>query len=140
MTWNFEVDDAGLVWVVLDANYRGFSSTLADALGSLSPAGERPSLSTYWVDRALTWLVAATDHDQPTDVASGNATVLQREGATVKAIALYDTFETEELPVQEVVYGLLQWRRAILDRIGNAGVHVKTNDAGAVVGMRRMPP
>jgi hypothetical protein len=139
MTWEFEVDSAGLVWVVPDDNYRGFSSALADSLGSLSPAGEAPALSTYWVDRAITWLDAGGVDDPPVELASGNATVLQREGAIVKAVALYDTFETEELPVDELLHGLLRWRRAILDRIAGAGPDVETNDAGGVVGMRPMP-
>src|SRR4051794_25725053 len=44
MQWELEVDAAGLVWVVPDENYPGFASTLADSLGSLSPAGEAPCL------------------------------------------------------------------------------------------------
>ena len=109
MTWAFEVDAAGLVWVEWDERYPGFSATLADALGSLSPAGEAPRLSTYWVDRTLTWLNAGGDEDPAIDVASGNATVLQRHGLTVKAIAQYEQFPTEELPKDEVILGLLRW-------------------------------
>lgn len=140
MKWEFETDAAGLVWVAPDENYPGFSAALADALGPLGPAGGPPTQSTYWIDRALTWLDAAEDEDPPLDLAAGNSTSLQRDGQTIKAIALYETFEMEELPIVEVMHGLLRWRRAILDRIARVGDRVPTNDAGAVVGMRSPPP
>lgn len=138
MTWTFETDAAGLIWVAPDENYPGFSAALADSLGSLSPAGEPPRLSTYWVDRTLTWLDAADGGGPSVEVASGNMSALQRDGQTVRAISLYETFAEEELPLIEVVLGLLRWRRIILDRISTDGDHVPTNEDGAVVGMRRL--
>lgn len=139
MTWLFETDEAGLVWVAAHESYPGFSAALADSLGSLSPRGETPSLSTYWIDRALTWLASNEDGDQRVEVSSGNATALEQEGQVVQAVALYETFEPESLPTGEVVLGLLAWRRAIIDRIETEGAEVPTTDLGGVVGMRAPP-
>ena len=139
MSWDFEVDDAGLVWVVLDPRFPGFAEAVSDSIGSLSPAGSEAKLSTYWIDRTLTWLVANEDSSEAVQLSSGNMSALERQGSIVRAVALYETFEPEELSADEVIGGLLAWRRTVLDRISIHGDSVPINEAGGVVGMRRPP-
>ncbi len=113
MVWQFQVDDAGLVWVVPDERFPGFAQALADSVTALSPAGSSPSLSAYWIERTLAWLVAADQAHDAVQLASGNMSALEREGDLVRAVSLYDTFEPEVLPADEVISGLLAWRRVV---------------------------
>lgn len=139
MVWQFEIDEAGLVWVVPDERFPGFAQALADSVSALSPAGSAPSLSAYWIERTLAWLVADDQTLGVVQLASGNMSALEREGDIVRAVALYDTFEPEVLPAAEVVSGLLAWRRAVLERVATNGSAVPTNESGGVIGMRRPP-
>lgn len=121
MRWAFEITALGLVEFEPDPDYPGFAQALADSAGSLSPNGTTPALSTYWVDRCITW---ASRYDDPTttaELSSGNTTVLLRRGDSVVAESLYELFEPEMLPAREVIAGLVCWRRAILERIAACG-------------------
>lgn len=139
MRWSFELDDAGLIWVATDPAFPGFAAVLADAVGPLSPQGEPPALSTYWIDRTVTWIAENIDAADQVELAAGNSTALVQQGGAIEAVALYETFPTEVLSADEVLRGLLAWRRMILDRVDQVGAAVPVNDAGAVVGMRPPP-
>ena len=106
-------DHDGLVWLDLGREWPGFNEALADSVSTLSPRGESPALSTYWIDHALSKVASRPG----TEVSSGNATRLVRTDEGIRARSDYELFEDEEMPVEHFVRLLQVWRSAVVERI-----------------------
>src|SRR5437762_13739994 len=111
MSWRVEAEPGGLVWVDPGPGRPSLKQALHDCVGSLSPIGEPPSLSTYWVDGTL----AALSPQAPTEavIASGNAWSLVRRGDTVAVRFDYaddGEAETETISIGELIAGLSTYR------------------------------
>jgi hypothetical protein len=71
MVWRFWMGSEGLIWVDAGDGRNDFSEALNDTISALSPRGEAPALSTYWIDHALSNLRQPDSHDD-IQVSSGN--------------------------------------------------------------------
>jgi hypothetical protein len=91
----------------------------------LSPRGEDPALSTYWIDHALE-NVHRPNSDDELVVSGGNATSVFRSGRQVRAESLYDTFEAEWMDVHEFERGLQEWRTEV-DRAIRSGCTIRAD-------------
>ena len=101
----------GAVYAQLGPGWRGFNELLSDAITPLPPIGsDEPSLSTYWIDRAIRRCEDGTDGP----VQGGNATTLILSGSQVLATSDYELFDDESMPVDEFLDILRQWRGEVL--------------------------
>ncbi len=112
--WRF-FDRDGLVEVDLGPDWPGFIETLADSLGTRAPRGHPEGLSTFWLDRMLERLDAWVTPG--TELGNGNATELIRTESGVRATSLYELFDDEEMPVDELRAGLIAWRSEVMKRL-----------------------
>jgi hypothetical protein len=117
MSWTISIDAQGLVWARVGTSSPGFDEALADSISTLSPRGEPPALSTYWIDRAL----AGVESGSEKPFLWGNATRLTRSGDEVIAQSDYGLFADERMPVSEFVEGLKTWREVVLRAIREGG-------------------
>jgi hypothetical protein len=115
MPWTIWVDDRGLIWANAGDDLPGFNEALADSISALSPIGQPPALSTYWIDKAL----AGVERHSGRPISSGNATSLTRDGEEVVAESEYELFEDERMSVTAFVEGLRLWRTAVATAIQN---------------------
>lgn len=110
--WQF-YDSEGLIWVDVGEHRPGLWEALADGVSALSPRGEEPALSTYWIDHAL----LAKGASPGEIITQGNSAALIRTDSGVRAEALYDTFTPEEMDLQEFLAGLREWRDEVTSRM-----------------------
>ena len=117
MNWSFHVEPGGLVWPEPGAHGPQLKDALWDCVSSLSPRGQEPKLSTYWIDRALTGLSSGRSGDFV--IASGNAWSLLRSGDEVVVRFDYgdEDDEHETVPATELVAGLTAYREAVVRAI-----------------------
>lgn len=113
MTWTIWTDQRGLIHAKVGGSNPGFDEALGDSLSALSPAGQPPALSTYWIDLAL----ARLEQSAVQLLVSGNSTRFIRKGADVVAQSDYEMFPDERMPGIEFINGLQLWRKAIADGI-----------------------
>lgn len=93
----------------------GFNELLADAITPLPPVGsDEPSLSTYWIDRAISEIRRRQESGVGGAVQSGNATTLSLRGSQVIARSDYDLSDDECMPVEDFFDVLRAWRSEIL--------------------------
>ena len=117
MAWRFWTDpNNGLIWTHAGDDRKGFTEALNDSVSSLSPGGEPPNVSTYWIDRALERLRLPSSDDEVV-VSGGNATQIFRKGQRVRAVSLYDVFDDEWMDVDEFERGLQGWRAEVLEAL-----------------------
>jgi hypothetical protein len=115
MTWSIFVEPGGLVWLDPGPERPWLKEALWDCVGSLSPKGTSPSLSTYWIDRALAGL--SPDASSESVIAGGNAWTLVRQGDTVRVTFDYAEDGDEDadtVSVTDLVAGLSSYREAVL--------------------------
>lgn len=93
--WRIWPDPAGLAWADPGDDRDAFRSALEDCADSLSPAGQPPGLSTYWVDHLLGQLERGRDGE----VANGNLWTLTVKGDTVEVRMNVDPPTSEPLDV-----------------------------------------
>lgn len=70
--WRIWTDDGGLAWADPGEDRPALGDALKDCASTLSPVGEPPTLSTYWIDR----LLAGLEQADARDLAHGNLWVL----------------------------------------------------------------
>ena len=116
MSWRFSTGPKGLIWVDGGADRQGFTEALNDSISALSPRGEAPTLSTYWIDHSLRAVRTALSEDEIA-VAGGNATAIYRHGDQVVAMSLYREFEAESMTVEEFEVVLEEWRNRVEESI-----------------------
>ena len=100
----------GVLDVDLGPGWQGLTEALSDAVGTRAPAGSSgANPSGYWLDAALVALRSAPG-EGPWAVASGNHTQLVRMGEDVVATSMYELWESQTMPVPELVRVLTHWR------------------------------
>ena len=115
----FDRDEFGFP-VVQVSGFPGFTSAFEDSVSARRPKGiGGPSVSTYWVDLVLYRIEANMSDDCGVELASGNVTRLVAHGDRVRAESLYDLFDPEELPTDEVVELLRGYRSEIVRAAGS---------------------
>lgn len=103
-------EDNELIWLDLGPSWPGFNEALADAVSSLSPRGQPPALSTYWIELALD-----AEHAEPgANVTGGNTTRIVRTVQGVRAESDYELFDPEEMPLTDFLSLLRQWRERVV--------------------------
>jgi hypothetical protein len=122
-TWT---DDRGLIWVDLGDEWPGFTSVLADSVSSLSPIGETPALSTYWIDATLDRIEGSSTGR----LIWGNETELVRTGESLYAKSLYELFEAEQMPLTAFRAILGMYRDAVTSAIA-AGARLQLDGYAA---------
>lgn len=113
MSWAICTDERGLIHATVGDAYPGFEEALDDSVSALSPAGQVPELSTYWIDLAL----ARLDRGGVELLVAGNCTRLIRRGGDVVAQSEYELFPEEKMCITEFIDGLKLWREAILSAL-----------------------
>jgi hypothetical protein len=106
-------DDRGFIWVDLGDEWPGFTSLLADSVSSLSPIGQTPALSTYWIDATLDRIEGGSTGP----LIWGNETELVRAGESLYAKSLYELFEAEQMPLADFRAVLRTYRDAVTSAI-----------------------
>jgi len=71
LKWHFNVRDDGIIEVDFGPEWAGFTEALNDSVTTRAARGQTPGLSTYWIDRTLDALQAASG--PRTVIASGPA-------------------------------------------------------------------
>lgn len=77
--WRIYTEAGGLSWVDVGPSRGAVGDALADCASTLSPRGEPPSLSTYWIDRVLDRL-----DDGDGEIAHGDLWILRRAGESIE--------------------------------------------------------
>jgi hypothetical protein len=114
----FDIEPGGLIWPNPGDDRPALRDALSDSVGSLSPVGVAPSLSTYWIDRALAALASSAPAESI--VASGNAWSLIRNGDRV--VVQFDYADEGEepadaIPVDELSAGLRAYRDEVVKAV-----------------------
>lgn len=106
-------EQGGLLWVDLGPGWPGFSEALNDGVSALSPSGEPPAASTYWIDHALDALDGATGQV----IASGNASRIVHAAGGACAESDYELFERESMSLRTLREILLAWRKEVVAQL-----------------------
>lgn len=105
----------GAPYARLGPAWVGFDEALADAVSPLPPRGSAEhSVSTYWIDRALTQVRRMVNAGETGPIQGGNATTLSVVGGEVVASSDYDTFEPESMTVEAFEEVLRAWRDEVV--------------------------
>src|SRR4051794_24959938 len=103
-------EDRGLVWVTLGSSRPGWYEAMNDSISSLSPRGQSPELSTYWIDHALT----RVNSPPGTRITGRNSTRIERTATGVVAKSDYEMFEDEHMSVDDFDSLLRAWRDRVV--------------------------
>ena len=119
VSFEFIVDDEGLVDVAIGDDLPILADALQDSVGSRPPRdAPQDGPSTYWVDSALTGLRARLEDAGEEPFTSGNETYLQLKEGLVEARYDYDAADSpyvDAVPADELLHLLEAWRRRILE-------------------------
>ena len=116
LKWHFNVRDDGIIEVDLGPEWAGFTEALNDSVTTRAARGQTPGLSTYWIDRTLDALQAASG--PRTVIASGNASELVLDEGKVVARSQYEVWDDERMDSDEFEAGLRAWRKTTVQRLG----------------------
>ena len=116
MEWTFVADVGGLVWPDPGEEAPLLKEALRDCVESLSPAGDAPTLSTYWIDRLLER--CAEPRRVKSLLAQGNWWTFWLDGDVVRIGDEDQDDLGEALLLTELVAGLKSYRAAVESRIG----------------------
>lgn len=114
--WRIWTDEGGLTWADPGSGRAALRSAVEDCAGTLSPVGEPPALSTYWVDRLLSNLVRSAQGD----IGHGNLWVLTVSDRVVEVRMDVDPPSSDPLDVvsvDELVRGLRALRDEVVVRL-----------------------
>jgi hypothetical protein len=78
--WQIWTDDRGLAWADPGPHRTALGDAVRDCAETLSPVGQSPRLSTYWIDDLLDEM----DKTEAGVIAHGNLWVLTRNGPNVE--------------------------------------------------------
>ncbi len=96
--WRIWTDDRGLAWADPGPHRPALGDAVRDCAEALSPVGQSPRLSTYWIDSLLDEM----DRTEAGVVAHGNLWVLTRKGPNVEIRMDVDPIDSEPLDVVAV--------------------------------------
>ena len=106
-------EHSGLLWIELGPDWSGFTEALNDGVSALSPRGEPPAVSTYWIDYALEGLARAPGDE----ITGGNTTRIVRTATGVRAVSDYELFDEESMTVEDFRSLLTAWRERVVAQI-----------------------
>jgi hypothetical protein len=93
----------------------GFDEALADVVSPLPPRGSaEQSVSTYWIDRALTRVRRMVTAGEIGPLQGGNATTLSVVEGQVVASSDYDMFDPEAMTIAAFGEVLRAWRYEVV--------------------------
>ena len=101
-----------------------FHGVFGDSINALAPAGalDPASPSTYWIDRACAYAIAANEDSSANPIAHGNVTIVTVEHGNV--VARFDLDPDDEpgesIPLSQFIEVLDRWRGLLLARCPNA--------------------
>lgn len=101
-----------------------FNEVFGDSINALAPAGalDPSAPSTYWIDRARAYALAANEDPSANPIAHGNVTIVTVEDG--KAVARFDFDPIDEpgesIPLIQFLELLDKWRDLLLARCPNA--------------------
>ncbi|WP_149203583.1 hypothetical protein [Actinotalea subterranea] len=105
----------GTPYVRLGLGWVGFDEALADAVSPLPPRGSAElSVSTYWIDRALSQVRRMVTAGETGPFQGGNATALSVVEGQVVASSDYDMFDPEVMTVAAFEEVLQAWRDEVV--------------------------
>lgn len=114
--WRVWTDPGGLAWTDPGNDRSALRSAIEDCASTLSPVGQPPTLSTYWIDQLLAALAAPGEHE----LSHGNLWVLTLHGQAVEVRMDVDPETSEPLDVvgvDELMSGLEDLRREVLGQL-----------------------
>jgi hypothetical protein len=125
--YTFIVKDRTSVELVLADDLPLLQEALRDCISTHPPQGAaQDGPSTYWIDRALTYLRCRLEDGGKEELASGNATYLQVRNGMAEArydFALEDD-EFDAVPGEELLELLTAWRATVLQQSATADKRV----------------
>lgn len=104
----YRFDEVGALAVMIEGEPE-LARALNDAVTALAPAGTDPGLSTYWIESALSRIEQGVE-----EVASGNMSMLLRDGGNIKPFSDYTDWPDRTYPAVEITGLLRAWRGAVL--------------------------
>ncbi len=117
MPFQFTTTASGDVTVACSGRMRLFADVLNDCIGTRSPRGAPPGLSTYWIDEALKEFRAHIGIAEASAIFSGNASYLELVDGLIEARYDYDPPDSdivERLPLEDLVVLLDAWRAEVI--------------------------
>jgi hypothetical protein len=103
------------------------SEALKDSLRTSPPPGApQDGPSTYWLDRAIRYLLERMEDGGSEPIAEGNVTYLQLRDGKVDARYVFDPEDSETvdaIPADEFLTLLQTWRKRVLDESPSADQH-----------------
>ena len=122
--YTFIVKDRNSVELVLADDLPLLQEALRDSISTHPPQGAaQDGPSTYWIDRALTYLRYRLEDGGKEELASGNATYLQVRNGMAEARWEFDVEDSETfdaVPGEELVELLQAWRDRVLKESATA--------------------
>ena len=101
-----------------------FNEVFGDSINALAPAGavDPTAPSTYWIDRARAYALAANEDPSANPIAHGNVTIVTVEDGSVVARFDFDPDNEpgESIPLSQFIELLDRWRELLLDRCPSA--------------------
>jgi hypothetical protein len=126
--YTFIVKDRNSVELVLADDLPLLQEALRDCISTHPPQGAaQDGPSTYWLDRALTYLQYRLEDGGKEPLASGNATYLQVRNGMAEAryeFGLEDDEEFDAVPGEELLALLTAWRQRVLQESATADKRV----------------
>jgi len=113
--WRIRTEAGGLAWVDPGPDQGALRQALGDCVSTLSPRGEAPGLSSYWIDRLLDRLEAGEG-----EVAHGNLWVFTLVDQAVEIRMDVDDPASEPLAsvdLTTLIHGLRTLRAEVQSRI-----------------------
>lgn len=120
-----------------------FNEVFADSINAIAPVGAREpgAPSTYWIDRARAYAVAANEDPSANPIAHGNITIVTVEHGSV--VARFDFDPTDEpgeaIPLSQFLEVLDRWRKRVLDRSPSAADNYPRDQRVWTVGLNSPP-
>ena len=114
--WHIWTEKGGLAWADPGENRLELRSAVEDCASTLSPVGEPPRLSTYWIDHILSGLERPDDGD----LAHGNLWVMTLRDQVVEMRMDVDPPTSDPLDVvavDELARGLRALRGEVVGRL-----------------------
>ena len=121
LRWTFLESPERGIDLDLGDQWPGFVEALADSVSSVAPRNDSTSgLSTYWIDLLIFRLRHWHDDDGREQVlVEGNTTAIVKVSDEAVARSLYELFDDERMPVQDLLPALEDWRVRVLARGGD---------------------
>lgn len=120
-----------------------FNEVFADSINTIAPAGapEPGAPSTYWLDRARAYTLAADEDPSANPIAHGNVTIVTVERGRVVARFDFDPDDEpgERVPVGQFIEVLDLWREKVLTRSPSAAENYPTGPHVWAVGSTSPP-